>query len=105
MAEHTPGPWESTGWVFAGNGKESILIDCTTGGHIARLFTPNGPFGCSSLAPLADACEANAQLIAAAPELLSALEGLLDLIPHGSLITESESYREARAAISKAKGG
>ena len=103
---HTLGPWESSGWVFAGEGKESILIACTTGGHIARLFTPNGPLGCNSLAPPdPKTCEANAYLLAAAPELLEALETLVALIPKTSLIAESLSYRQAKAAIAKAKGG
>jgi enamine deaminase RidA (YjgF/YER057c/UK114 family) len=60
--------------------------------------------------------EANARLIAAAPELLAALEAVLDanldawdrLVMSGSLVgdPESEPYViAARAAIAKARGG
>ena len=52
-----------------------------------------------------EAAEANARLIAAAPDLLEALENLCRYtagkIPHLSQVPE---YRDARAAITKAKG-
>ncbi len=60
--EHTPTPWRSTGRVYAGQEKESIVIN-TEGVGIARVFTPNGPLGCNSLSPDMATCEANAAFI------------------------------------------
>jgi hypothetical protein len=49
--------------------------------------------------------EANAYLIAAAPELLQALRDLLNVIAADDLVPESVSYmKQARAAIAKAEG-
>ena len=57
MSKHTPGPWEANG-VIVTAGRESFraLFDCKP----------------ISMTLSAEECEANAQLIAAAPELLEA---------------------------------
>lgn len=89
MAEHTPGPWRSCdGLVFRDEPEPGRAIaDCRD---------------------YADAeAEANARLIAAAPELLAALTlfegefGSLD--SHCGHITKMTQF--ARAAIAKATGG
>ncbi|ELV5637075.1 hypothetical protein SHG54_002611 [Salmonella enterica] len=49
-------------------------------------------------------CEANAHLIAAAPELLEALQLLLNSWSNGSSKDISNAERKARSAISKALG-
>lgn len=82
--KHTPGPWMATprGYV--------ILTDRSA--DIANVTSANGD----------DVMMANASLIAAAPDLLAALE---------YIITEAElngcrySLAQARAAIAKARGG
>ena len=63
MAEHTPGPWRSQSpYVSAPSGEHrKIVADCDQ--HFSD-----------------DECEANTRLIAAAPELLAALEQALAVI-------------------------
>jgi hypothetical protein len=55
---HTPGPWTATGH----DGKQCVIIECTWG-SVAKVL----PVGAQ------DQETANAQLIAAAPDLLAAL--------------------------------
>lgn len=74
MSKHTPGPWET----FKGQDGWGIVGLC--GGYYGELS------------------EANARLIAAAPELLEALHGLL-LFPNNP-----RENNKARAAIAKATG-
>ena len=91
-SKHTPGPWI----LKFGKG---ILHD-----YIIR--GPNGwPVACFEHYKQATKKEtkANARLIAAAPELLEALERLMvecDLVSDNAL----EAYTKARAAIAKATG-
>lgn len=93
MSAHTPGIWEAIGTaVHSTSGREIVF-----GAHMTRG---------------ADKVEqrANAKLIAAAPELLEALQVLLKRTAPGgpekprdmkSLIS---AYEQARAAIAKATG-
>ncbi len=79
MSKHTPGPWRVTGPnVRAGHALLAIVCD-----HWADEKTPEPEK------------EANARLIAAAPDLLDALKEIT--LEHG--MTE-----KARAAIAKATG-
>lgn len=84
-AKHTPGPWdENNGRVFRGNsGSICILTDQHSFGEY----------------------RANARLIAAAPELLEALQSIIEI---GKRNTENPKYDgyydAARAAIAKATG-
>ena len=95
MSEHTPGPW---------------AVDDS--GIRIEAKSPDG-----SVMPLAAAkeygfgtrrAEANARLIAAAPELLGALEGValggMHTHPDGHLVVlTAESWDRVRAAIAKAR--
>ncbi len=91
-ATHTPGPWLVSETFAIGPAGE--VVACTPNNHPRR--------------------EANARLIAAAPELLEALEGLLkDYIQvfsdHPAIEPDwnpedSALVKRARAAIAKAKG-
>jgi len=94
---HTPGPWTATGH----DGKQCVIIECTWG-SVAKVL----PVGAQ------DQETANAQLIAAAPELLAALKFCLTWVEtfdrqtgpkssEGPLFT---SINQARAAITKAEG-
>ena len=93
MSEHTPGPWSYTmdkerGWDFKvtdDHGKTAIVSGC----------------GCCD-SPWVS-CEADARLIAAAPEMLEALENLLK-VHEGEGGTQHNAADMAQAAIAKAKG-
>lgn len=100
-AEHTPGPWTAT-FMPAGAGLWNTRIMGPDGEHIlADTYTQfYGPGQAES--------EANARLIAAAPELLEALAGLLKHAPLPKGIRKDFSYtlylEAARSAIAKAEG-
>ena len=92
MSEHTPGPWKVVG--------QSVISDS---GIICN--PPSGPIG---------ELEANARLIAAAPDTLEQrnelLEALTDLISEVEALSYTSpdvgewSLDNARGAIAKAKG-
>ena len=84
QATHTPGPWKVNGYM--------VRTDCKI-----SLFVANCCYGAT------DAIEANARLIAAAPELLAALEWAVETADTEQY--EADWYAAARAAIAKAKGG
>ena len=85
MSKHTPGPWRSSGrWVVAGKGDDAEFI--------AETDAPRFDF-----ARYERACE-DARLIAAAPEMLEALEDLTAAAPN------DPCWQRARAAIAKARG-
>lgn len=85
--QHTPGPWyldahDERGWFLLSESGPDIMAE---------------PFDCA---------DADARLIAAAPDLLSALEGMLEHADMGEINDEDtlEAVNAARAAIAKAKG-
>lgn len=89
---HTPGPWKITSEEF---------VDDAKGGPVARIY--------SRQTRPADELKANAALIAAAPEMLEALNGLLEAIlkceaPVGGKRETLAAVDAARAAIAKAEG-
>lgn len=87
MSKHTPGPW---GYTMRGNYMR-LYMPCSLDGDVARGYVG----------------EANARLIAAAPELLDACMELMDEAEMGgSSPAEWDAIRaRARAAIAKATGG
>ncbi len=105
-SKHTPGPWkitralteERTHTLSIGTPKKFIaVLEC--------YRVDGGPYKMPEDGP------ANAQLIAAAPELLEALEYLLlDIqgaeelgLPLSAIPSSAESLKDAEAAIRKAK--
>ena len=98
--QHTPGPWtihaDTDGWPL-------VMSGGVAGRIVANVNPQSCPDESSAPAFVAMPCEANARLIAAAPELLEALEASLALI---DLVIpfEGEVTRTARAAIAKAEG-
>jgi hypothetical protein len=86
-AKHTPGPWE------VGDAPDDRVA--VHGGTVCVAVVGDKGFA---------AVEADAYLIAAAPELLAALEGLL-ADPYLSHSINNDRMAPARAAIAKAKGG
>lgn len=99
-AQHTPGPWSAE----AGYGHHGLRLDGPHGevlGHV-RAFVPTGDVahGMPVMQKWAEG-QANAKLIAAAPELLDAVHALLDALPSA---TTHPAIAQARAAIAKATG-
>lgn len=87
--KHTPGPW--TEHTFA----DEKFVEIRAGGGcriVAHVFLDNGNR------------EANARLIAAAPELLEALLAFVATFD-GVEVTPGGDVAKARAAIAKATGG
>lgn len=104
--KHTPGPWRVGRHFTDDEGYREIAIEATVRGiecvpaSVVLQFANYGGMQ-----------EANARLIAAAPELLEALKGLDEAYCRaGAELTKEERHEDrlrliaARAAISKATG-
>lgn len=95
---YTPGPWRAELDACTGCGQiVSNLSDSYFGQIIAIIRDAN-----SDCELLTYERKANAYLIATAPELLEALEDIVDWISVHDKATEK--YNRAKAAINKAKG-
>ena len=92
--KHTPGPWRTKREGFS-----TVYVEARIDGGLIQEVAACGPTEAGR-----DQQEANARLIAAAPELLEALRGIMkldeDLCSEGSI----EALDKARAAIAKATG-
>lgn len=105
MSRHTPGPW----MVTDSGGDVNVMDGCSIG--IDDEFGADGGrtyFLATVVHGDPDELRANAELVAAAPELLAALKKLLhmpefDGTPEVSLLRR-DAKRAARAAITKAGG-
>lgn len=100
MSKHTPGPWN----VNPNPRAEWIAIATNEHDLIATIDTPRLGSAKRTGEP-----EANANLIAAAPELLAVLEQWDTALAFGSIVFDDDSKREraealTRAAIAKATG-
>lgn len=87
--QHTPGPWTQNGTDICGN--EAFLADADSG-----AFSH-------------EECLANARLIAAAPDLLAALEAMLDIARGSEADTMGDDEtvaicKGAAELVAKAKG-
>ena len=87
-AKHTPGPWERNE-APTGHYAEEVVAKSPRGKTITVARIGSGP----------DRREHDARLIAAAPELLAALEAALPLINN-----QSPLCAQMTAAIKKARG-
>jgi hypothetical protein len=87
-SHYTPGPWNPHRSV---SGFVIVYSDGENRSHVARLFD-------SALCEEHGSIEANAHLISAAPDLLSALERLTHPM------ADDEDLDYARSIIAKAKG-
>jgi hypothetical protein len=84
MSKHTPGPWCMESFFHGQYDVYSeVTDDFISGGTIS---------------------EADARLIAAAPDLLEALEKVVSFVDAGQGTWTVEEQQKARAAIAKAKG-
>ena len=88
---YTPAPWAVDGTIAAEN-----LDVISKGGRVAML-------DCDDID--ADTLEANARLIAAAPDLLEALQVAESELRYHAATRNSEALEIVRAAIQKATGG
>ena len=104
MIRHTPGPWE------LGEYENALGYDCMTGGvKVGPVYLDGAQYGQKTCAEIeADQLArmmADARLIAAAPDLLEALEGILPYLEEDPDDDEySELVRAVHTAITKAKG-
>ncbi|EGT4433448.1 hypothetical protein ACPIC8_003871 [Cronobacter sakazakii] len=105
----TPGPWEvmNATDVFTQQGSANgsgVVCDNDDGWQVAGCF--NGKtFVQGELVTLSlSEKEANARLIAAAPELLEALKSIMELQTRGYVVLGDKCTEMARAAIAKAIG-
>jgi hypothetical protein len=110
MSEHTPGPWTLLIHVEGDpvlnvirDGTEKYRGSITSAKWIAELDADSLDGECGEN-------EANARLIAAAPDLLAACEAVLSNLDHLSDVWGQEGVTRTvqdrlRAAIAKAKGG
>lgn len=112
MSKHTPGPWEvinSTG-VFSALGADSgdgTFSDSTDGWNICDCSVGATAVGGEYVELGFDVQKANARLVAAAPDLLEALEAMVEYVDRMHQIGHIQrpvQSSEACAAISKAKG-
>ena len=91
-AQHTPGPWKAFNSIKAiGVGSERSDV----------AWVRFEEYGLIDTARSQEEDKANARLIAAAPDLLEAIAGLVGCIDHGSE-SPTEKLDAARAAIAKA---
>ena len=100
-AGHTPGPW-----FYKRSGFSTVYIEARIGGGMLQEVAACGPTAQGS-----EQQEANARLIAAAPELLEALRDMLDgwkyiRQSHGDLygVGWDRAQEKAETAIAKATG-
>ena len=110
-AKHTPGPWTITE-----DGRiQAPKLDAKCWEQRQYKHIASAPFAADALTPIIMGGEraANARLIAAAPELLAALEWALKNIEElaipefdkrGAVTSLNNCADKARAAIAKAKG-
>ena len=95
MSGHTPSPWTSNVKDYGSAGHNAYVgVDAEDGTVVAHVLCYRGP----NLTDVPFA--ANARLIAAAPELLEALKGVVKISDRAT-----DEFAAARAAISKAENG
>jgi len=107
--KHTAGPWE----IWKGHTAVYAKVGLNTPGEIQGFCVAVcDPVDIDEIDAITEAqalriARANARLIAAAPELLEALEAIMDSATDGREIPEwlAERLTSARSAIRKARGG
>lgn len=92
-AKHTPGPWSYAPAVPGANRSFYIAGNNAEHNRQVDIGTVQGGF---------NSCEANARLIAAAPDLLEALQGLVNDDDAGVSLAEQRERQPARMAAAKA---
>lgn len=109
MSEHTPGPWHIYSTAHATKSSCDVSIYAETKIHKNPKYLCR-VYGEGSMTMYGmERRDANARLIAAAPEMLEALEDLVTCPAFNSKVfaTDKESHRAwtlARAVLKKARG-
>lgn len=94
---HTPGPW--TGFLDERDNHAAWLIGPSSARPIVAAVAADAECGLTG-----STVEANARLIAAAPELLAALHALTDEVAQWHVRGDGAEYDMALDAIAKAEG-
>ena len=107
---HSPGPWHTPDtWFRYGNDPEDDFYVTVRGGaHLTEEGEEEEETVCTVCHNDLESAQANARLIAAAPDLLEALEWCLNAMNHAYGGADNFAAMEkdkARAAITKATGG
>lgn len=110
-SKHTPGPWTIGGSMIGGRNTDADRVSIA---RILRRPAIHGglvyhfPDTATDAVQTGAEADANARLIAAAPDLLAALEGLVAILNDGGWIGDNPEPGSpgyiARAAIAKARG-
>jgi len=111
MAEHTPGPWrqvEYDDWLYIG-GSEMDFIEYDPVDEPYNYHVENAAcvvdLAAMRVENLTEEGIANARLIAAAPDLLAALEELLRVVYEGDWYWEVQpALKQAKSAVAKVEG-
>ena len=120
LRQHTPGPWHAAGLHVAASKTLHLGLPCHH--PVANVIFSSGDelndiervasAQCFVESPGSITAEANARLIAAAPDLLAALEDITDRYARAMKDSGVSHYpeamveiRSARAAIARATGG
>lgn len=114
-SKHTPGPWISVPNVGNGEYNHTYHIGSACESGPDRIAKQSAVASDSDFSVSADECEANARLIASAPELLAAAKYAIDNLdaaakegivaaPRWFQCQLLESSKMLRAAIAKAEG-
>ena len=96
--KHTPGPWRARVYQATEGHVAELSVDSEDWKDLARVFVQEDDR--FSDEPLLGSGEANARLIAAAPDLLAALEELMSC----TIVCSPTTRERAAAAIARAKG-
>ncbi len=94
MSKHSPAPWY---WTKNGNWQEGSGKWLASQTGMVLDYSGCGTHKC-------DVTEEDAHLIAAAPELLAALKGMIEVFGDKFGMGDSSVCDDARAAIAKATG-
>lgn len=96
MSAHTPGPWE----VHPEENRRAFAENLVVADGVAVAIALNNEERGAGWTK----CEANARLIAAAPDLLESLRALVEVASECIPETAGHELEQARAAIAKAEG-
>ena len=96
MSNHTPGPWRLN---------QGALLTVEADGHLGPIAELRSRLDYAGMNPIvAQTRDANARLIAAAPELLEALQAIVKTCNVRIDDPRIQHFDKARAAIAKATG-